>query len=330
MLPHSPLISVVIPTYNRGVLLKKAIESVVAQSYENIEIIIVDNNSTDNTDEVISSFVDSRIKVYKIHNQGIIAASRNLGIKNAEGDWIALLDSDDYWFPSRLEAVLKYTASPYQFDVISTDEIQLCSTTKKTSKLVYGPLRGNAYKNLLLLGNRLSPSSSLIKRAFLQENNLQISEDKNVNTVEDYDFWLNIALAGGKFKFIHSFEGVFLIHDKQTSDTEIHRINSAQLRKDHVFNKQNFESDKEKLWKILEAQVDFQELIRQCYETSFLSTYYQMIKAFVKNPVSLSRFLMNRTSRMAQNRVHILLDFLTGKSKGRISSADDSDKLSSV
>ena len=330
MLPHSPLISVVIPTYNRGVLLKKAIESVVAQSYENIEIIIVDNNSTDNTNEVISSFVDSRIKVYKIHNQGIIAASRNLGIKNAKGDWIALLDSDDFWFPSRLEAVLEYTRSPHQFDVLSTDEIQLCSTTKKTSKLVYGPLGRNAYKSLLLDRNKLSPSAVLIKSAFLQEKNIQISEDKNVNTVEDYDLWLNIAIAGGKFKFIHSFEGVFLVHDKQTSTSETNRINSARLRNYHVLNKQTFESDKGKLLRDLDARIHFGELIRSLNKNSFPSACYQIIVAFFKNPVTLSFLCFTRISDKAQNKVLTLLDILTGKTKGRISSVDGSDKLSSL
>ncbi|SVC19016.1 uncharacterized protein METZ01_LOCUS271870, partial [marine metagenome] len=107
----SPIVSVVIPTNNRELLLSRALKSVVDQSYTNWEAIVVDNHSQDNTDEVIYNFGDSRIKLLKIHNKGIIAASRNLGIKAACGDWIAFLDSDDWWSPIKLERSLQFLNS---------------------------------------------------------------------------------------------------------------------------------------------------------------------------------------------------------------------------
>lgn len=91
----SKLVSIVIPTYNRAQDLERALKSLLAQTFCDWEALIVDNYSKDNTDELIKSFNDPRMKLFKIHNQGVIAASRNVGIKNAKGGYVAFLDSDD-------------------------------------------------------------------------------------------------------------------------------------------------------------------------------------------------------------------------------------------
>ena len=106
-----PIVSVVIPTYNRELFLSRALISVVDQSFTRWEAIVVDNHSQDNTDEVIQNFKDSRIKLFKIHNRGVIAASRNLGVRAACGEWIAFLDSDDWWSPIKLERSLQFLNS---------------------------------------------------------------------------------------------------------------------------------------------------------------------------------------------------------------------------
>jgi glycosyltransferase involved in cell wall biosynthesis len=91
------LFSVVIPSYNRAQLLRQAVASVLAQSYQDFELIVVDDGSTDETREVLASF-DSRIRVFHQKNQGP-GAARNLGSKHASGEYLAFLDSDDLWFP---------------------------------------------------------------------------------------------------------------------------------------------------------------------------------------------------------------------------------------
>ena len=97
-----PLISIILPTYNRAELLGRAISSVIQQDYKNWELMIVDNYSQDGTDEVVESFKDSRIRLLKIQNAGVIGKSRNHGIRNSKGQWLAFLDSDDWWLPSKL------------------------------------------------------------------------------------------------------------------------------------------------------------------------------------------------------------------------------------
>jgi glycosyltransferase involved in cell wall biosynthesis len=97
----APLVSVIIPTYNRAILLSEAVNSVLLQTYQNIEIIVIDDGSTDNTTEVMATFGD-RVRYTRRPNAGVNAA-RNLGLKQARGEFVALLDSDDLWAPFKIE-----------------------------------------------------------------------------------------------------------------------------------------------------------------------------------------------------------------------------------
>ena len=103
-----PLVSVVIPTFNRAKDLERALRSVLAQTHTNWEVLIVDNYSEDNTDEVIENLNEPRITLFKIHNHGVIAVSRNWGIQHARGKYIAFLDSDDWWTEKKLSESVQY------------------------------------------------------------------------------------------------------------------------------------------------------------------------------------------------------------------------------
>ena len=91
-------VSVVVTTYNRAHIVTEAIESILNQTFGDFELIIVDNYSNDNTEEVIKSYKDERIKYFKNRNNGIIAVNRNYGISKAQGEYIAFCDDDDLWF----------------------------------------------------------------------------------------------------------------------------------------------------------------------------------------------------------------------------------------
>lgn len=99
--------SVIITNYNCEKFIYESINSVINQTFVNFELIIVDNHSTDKSLKIIKSFNDPRIKIFLISNLGVIAKSRNYGIKLAKGKWIAFLDSDDYWLSDKLQEVFE-------------------------------------------------------------------------------------------------------------------------------------------------------------------------------------------------------------------------------
>ena len=103
------LVSIIMPSYNTGRFIKESIESVLAQTYSNWELIIVDDCSTDNTDEIVAQFTDERIKYLKNEVNSGAAVSRNRALREAKGKWIAFLDSDDLWLPEKLEKQIRRT-----------------------------------------------------------------------------------------------------------------------------------------------------------------------------------------------------------------------------
>ena len=196
----TPLVSVVIPSYNHGQFIGRALQSVLDQIYSNWEVIVIDNNSTDNTDDVIASFADQRITYLKIQNEGIIAASRNAGIKVAKGEWIAFLDSDDWWTVNKLQVCFDCDRS--QVDVIHHDlEITSCRVAKSISKFTIGrQLKRPALMDLLIHGNALS-NSSVVVRKYILEKVDGIMQNPKMIGCEDFNTWLRIAQISENFLF---------------------------------------------------------------------------------------------------------------------------------
>jgi len=248
-LQTSPFFSVVIPTYNHADFLRIALKSVLEQTFENFEVIVVDNFSSDHTKDVVLSFKDDRIRFFQINNFGIIASSRNLGIAKAAGEWIAFLDSDDKWYPTRLSTIVSHLQNSPHCDVVSTNEVVVNYYSKEKRLLRYGPNSRNLYKDMLLYGNRLSTSATVISQKFLDENQLQFSERQDLVTVEDYDLWLRLALINAKFEFIDKIEGEFSVHNDNNSSQELHKLNLRRLIKSHIVNIQDFSPNGVGLWR---------------------------------------------------------------------------------
>ena len=112
-----PLISVMMPTYNNAKYIKQAIESIYAQNYDNIEIIVVDDGSTDNTKEIVQQYKD--IKYFYIEHKGIPFA-RNTALEKSTGEYIAFLDSDDYWLPNKLNTQIQYFKDHPDCEIVFT------------------------------------------------------------------------------------------------------------------------------------------------------------------------------------------------------------------
>jgi glycosyltransferase involved in cell wall biosynthesis len=117
--PKMPLISVLIPTYNCGQFIKEAIDSVFAQEYDNLEIIVVDDGSTDNTKEIVMAYRHTSILYFHKENSGI-ASTRNYCLAKACGEYIAWLDADDFWLPGKLHAQVKYLEEHLDCQIVFT------------------------------------------------------------------------------------------------------------------------------------------------------------------------------------------------------------------
>ena len=200
-----PFVSVVIPTFNHAKFLKKALDSVVAQTFQNWEAVVVNNFSTDNTIEVVKSFADPRIKLFNFSNNGVIAASRNHGLKEAAGDFIAFLDSDDVWYPNKLQKCVEQASAGYQF--ICHGELWINSDlTQRT--VMYGPASNATYNRLLYKGNCISTSTTFIAKSLL--GSVQgFDENPEIITTEDYDLWLRLAAKNPRTSFIPEVLGEF-------------------------------------------------------------------------------------------------------------------------
>lgn len=191
-----PTVSVVMPTYNRADLLPRAIESILTQTYDDFEFIIVDDGSNDNSWEILEAYaaIDSRIRVfYNDQNMGI-SFSRNKGNDAARGKYIAVMDSDDIAMPDRLAVSVKYLED--NPDVTVVNSIYTKTTTDKVNNWV--PQK--RLEILMNIGNYYT-HPSLIRRDFLIKNNIRY--DEKFISSEDYDFWRQIIFAGGKLRMLN-------------------------------------------------------------------------------------------------------------------------------
>lgn len=270
--------SIVIPTYNHAHYLRRALKSVERQSFTNWEIIIVDNNSTDDTLAVIKQLRNQNIKLVQISNKGIIAKSRNAGIKIAKGKWIAFLDSDDFWQSKKLEICFNSIHKNPSLDVIITNELQVDESSGIKKSLIYGPFSSNFYYKLLVYGNCLSPSASVVKKDFLYKRKILFRENRKYISAEDYDFWMLLARAGAKFKFINSIQGVYTIHQNNISKKiELHNSNILSVIKDHVFNLQNFDHDKLALWSRIKFRFSVEDFIKNLCSGNFSYCFEKVV-----------------------------------------------------
>jgi glycosyltransferase involved in cell wall biosynthesis len=213
---NNPFISVVIPSFNHDKFIKRAITSVLNQTYTNWELIIVDNNSTDNTDQILQNFHQKNISIIKIQNEGIIALSRNIGIKSAKGDWIAFLDSDDEWFENKLQIIIDNIDQ-------NTDVLYHDLRIKKNNLSFFNKkvIKGRDYKkpvlqSILINGSKINNSSVVVRKILLEKIGY-ISTDKKLIASEDFNTWLKIANISNGFKYIPMVLGLYTIHDSGIS-----------------------------------------------------------------------------------------------------------------
>ena len=195
-----PKVSVIIPTHNRAELLKSAIASVLAQTFNDFEIIVIDDHSTDATPLMVNSFYDPRIKYLKNEGKNGPSTARNLGIAEARGEYIAFLDDDDEWLPSKLEKQIGILDS-CNMNVcgIYSNCLKIDKVTKETYFRRFGAetLKGNLLSQLMIK-NPIHTPTLIIRKACLNQIG---GFDENMHYMEDRDLWIRLA-RHWKFEYI--------------------------------------------------------------------------------------------------------------------------------
>ncbi len=182
----SPLVSVIIPTYNRAYILFKAIESVLNQSFKDLELIVVDDGSTDETPYLVSKYP----LIYVRKPRRGVAHARNVGISKARGEFIAFLDSDDIFVPDKIEKQLVFFEKNPSYKIVQTDEIWYKENRRINPKKIHQKAEGWFFDRAIKLCV-VSMSTVLIKKELFKEVGLF---DEEFWVCEDYEFWLRVAL----------------------------------------------------------------------------------------------------------------------------------------
>jgi glycosyltransferase involved in cell wall biosynthesis len=215
-------ISVVIPTYNRRKTIGRSIDSVLNQTLFPSEIIVVDDGSTDGTSDYIQSNFPS-IRLLQQTNKGVSSA-RNMGIRSSNSDWVALLDSDDEWFPQKLEKQVMTLSQSPDIKFCHTEEIWIRNGVRVNQMKKHQKYGGHIFYKCLDMC-RISPSSVLFHQSILDDVGYF---DKDLKVCEDYDLWLRIT---AKFPVLYIDESLIKKyggHEDQLSRVkdgiESHRI----------------------------------------------------------------------------------------------------------
>jgi glycosyltransferase involved in cell wall biosynthesis len=238
----NPTVSVVIPTYNREQLIGRSIKSVLSQTYQDFEIIVVDDASTDNTKEVINSFNDDRIRYVRHKQNRGEATARNTGIKVARGEYIASQDSDDVWFPQKLakQIELLQNTSP-KVGVAYTGFWKIENNEKTYIPFSWVNQKEGDIHRELLKGNFIGSPATLIKKECFKKVGMF---DERLFHLVDWEMWLRVSKYY-HFKFID--EPLLVAHyDSDNVSTNQNEFIKSQelILKKHF---EDFSKDKELL-----------------------------------------------------------------------------------
>ncbi len=183
-----PSVSVIIPTFNRWPLVGAAVESVLAQSYAELEVLVVDDGSTDGTTQQLGQFA-SRTRILTQPHGGVSAA-RNLAVRHARGRYLAFLDSDDLWLPEKLAVQTAFMEQNPAVQICQTEEIWIRNGVRVNPKAKHRKQSGDIFIPSLELC-LVSPSAVMLTRELFERVG---GFDENLPVCEDYDLWLRIAV----------------------------------------------------------------------------------------------------------------------------------------
>lgn len=279
------MVSVVIPYYNRRNLIVDCLKSILAQTYSNLEVIIVDDGSNDHAEEVLAPYLGERVRYYRYEpNQGACHA-RNVGVSMARGEYIAFQDSDDIWHPEKLEKELEYLLAG-GWDMV------FCGMNRKdiqNKRVLYYPADGfDEQKSTfaqLLYANRISTQTILEKREMAQ----RLHFDESFRRFQDWDYALQAAMAGVKMGYLP----IALVDSEIQADSISAKVRNGEAQ-EHLYQKYKVEYDSApkayaRLMAGMSRECSDREKALNCLRKSLKSHFNP--KLFIKYVLMKSRML---------------------------------------
>lgn len=263
------MFSVVIPLFNKELNIKNTILSVLKQNYQNFEIIVVNDGSTDNSIRVINEIKDERIRLINQENQGVSAA-RNKGIQEAKYEWIAFLDGDDIWESNHLEEIIK------MIEIFPHEKVYTTSFNYSDNREVFRHRKDNTIfkvENYFkeVLREQLICSSIVVVNAqcFVQVGNFNL----NLNRGEDLDMWSRLAknyniIKSSKITAIYNMDDHFSL-TKSKSDYNKSILSIINLRGKYGFERLYLKKMLIKRIKLDLRTLDFKDLLRILIKHNF-------------------------------------------------------------
>ena len=221
-----PEVSVIISTYNRAHYVPHAIQSVLDQTFEDFEIIVVDDASTDNTKEVIEKFEDERICYIRHKKNKGGSATRNTGIKHSRGRFIAFLDDDDLWMPTKLEKQLDLIKNNPRIGVVYTGALEI-NNSGKVRGFHIPSRRGNIFPDILRKNYVGSCSRVLVRKECLDKSGFF---DENLPAIQDFDLWVRLAKRY-EFDYVEEPLVLYRVHEKRISTNPYIKMQAIKLIK---------------------------------------------------------------------------------------------------
>lgn len=233
-------VSVIMPTYNRASTIERAVISVLSQTYTDFELIIIDGGSNDNTKEILANIKDERLKIVYLSEKKRISVVRNEGLKQANGEIIAYLDSDNIWHHNYLE-VMTNELMPNNILVYSAQNELLVEGSSTESKVIGRMIRDHEYNpTALIYGNYIDTNATIHYKKVIEEVGLF---DETLSSCEDWEFFARIVFKYPlKIKYVRQVLGDYYFYLKNTLETVTNSENSDEKIK-ALFKVESSEGD---------------------------------------------------------------------------------------
>lgn len=296
----NPLISVVIPAYNRSWELERALDSLSSQTRRDFEVIVCDDGSSEDLKLVVDLFEKRMdVRYIRIENSGGPARPRNTGVSVARGEWISFLDSDDWWDANRIERVAQVLEKEgfdflyHPMRVVSAETIR---GRREKRSVIGDPLRCDPLGHMAQFGNPVPNSGAIVRRSTLNSIG-GICEDRNLIALEDFDAWMRLAEKGIAAHFIPDILGSYWVGaDGISRITERHIERQKALFERHIsyFSpqiKSNAESFQHYVLGTMLMQLPGRGIDARFHllQANHLSLFTLQLKRFAKIIVSLLR-----------------------------------------